>query len=251
MVLRPSSAAEGHPGARRPRGPLHMDAGERKHRREPGCAGEDAPRDAPQGEGQGARRPGPAGPAHPVGGGRGHPQHHPLPRARPTATSSASCATAPTSTTCTAAPSRRWPAQGQAPGGDAAPKPTTSLPKKVKLIDLFAGPVSLNARGEAEVTCRCPTSTAACAPMAVVATPGAVRQRRGRGAGGRPLVAELATPRFLTVGDSAVIALDLHNLSGAAQTFKVDVSSPTACASRTPAAASRLPTSAGRRCASR
>jgi uncharacterized protein YfaS (alpha-2-macroglobulin family) len=48
-------------------------------------------------------------------------------------------------------------------GGDAAPKPTRSLPKKVRLIDLFSGPVALDAKGEAEISCRCPTSTAACA----------------------------------------------------------------------------------------
>ena len=34
---------------------------------------------------------------------------------------------------------------------------------------------------------------------------------------------ELLTPRFITIGDSATIALDLHNLSGAAQTLAVAV----------------------------
>lgn len=111
-------------------------------------------------------------------------------------------------------------------GGDAAPKPTTSLPKKVKLIDLFSGPVSLDAQGEAEVTLPVPDFNGSLRLMAVVATPEQFGSAEAEVQVAAPLVAELATPRFLTVGDSAVIALDLHNLSGAAQTFKVEVSSP-------------------------
>jgi uncharacterized protein YfaS (alpha-2-macroglobulin family) len=121
----------------------------------------------------------------------------------------------------------------------------------VKLVDLFSGPVSLDAQGEAEVTLPVPDFNGSLRLMAVVATPEQFGSAEAEVQVAAPLVAELATPRFLTVGDSAVIALDLHNLSGAAQTFKVDVSSPTACASRTPAAPSRSPTSAGRPCASR
>ena len=111
-------------------------------------------------------------------------------------------------------------------GGDAAPKPTTSLPKKVKLIDLFSGPVSLDAQGEAEVTLPVPDFNGSLRLMAVVATPEQFGSAEAEVQVAAPLVAELATPRFLTVGDSAVIALDLHNLSGATQTLKVDVSSP-------------------------
>ncbi len=111
-------------------------------------------------------------------------------------------------------------------GGDAAPKPTTSLPKKVKLVDLFSGPVSLNEQGEAEVTLPVPDFNGSLRLMAVVATPEQFGSAEAEVQVAAPLVAELATPRFLTVGDSAVIALDLHNLSGAAQTLKVEVSSP-------------------------
>jgi uncharacterized protein YfaS (alpha-2-macroglobulin family) len=39
-----------------------------------------------------------------------------------------------------------------------------------------------------------------------------------------PLVVELATPRFLSVGDSALLALDVHNLAGAEQEVKIKVS---------------------------
>jgi alpha-2-macroglobulin len=111
-------------------------------------------------------------------------------------------------------------------GGDAAPKPTNSLPKKVKLIDLFSGPVSLNEQGEAEVTLQVPDFNGSLRLMAVVATPEQFGSADAEVVVAAPLVAELSTPRFLTVGDGAVIALDLHNLSGAEQKLKVDISSP-------------------------
>jgi hypothetical protein len=38
-----------------------------------------------------------------------------------------------------------------------------------------------------------------------------------------PLVVELATPRFLSVGDSAVLAMDVQNLAGAAQDIRISV----------------------------
>src|SRR6185503_6267500 len=38
-----------------------------------------------------------------------------------------------------------------------------------------------------------------------------------------PLITELSTPRFLSFGDNAVVALDLQNLSGMAQELKVSV----------------------------
>ncbi|MBI1834718.1 MAG: alpha-2-macroglobulin family protein, partial [Burkholderiales bacterium] len=41
-------------------------------------------------------------------------------------------------------------------GGDAAKRDTKSMPKKVKLIDLFSGPVQLNEKGEAEVHLQIP-----------------------------------------------------------------------------------------------
>jgi uncharacterized protein YfaS (alpha-2-macroglobulin family) len=39
-----------------------------------------------------------------------------------------------------------------------------------------------------------------------------------------PLIAELNTPRFIGLGDTASLALDLHNLSGTAQALKVNLS---------------------------
>ena len=108
-------------------------------------------------------------------------------------------------------------------GGDAMPEATKSLPKKVRLVDLFSGPVALNAQGEAEITLPVPDFNGQLRLMAVVAAPDKFGSAESDVTVAAPLVAELSTPRFLTVGDAATVALDLHNLSGAAQTFQVEL----------------------------
>ncbi|MCG2576528.1 alpha-2-macroglobulin family protein [Dechloromonas sp. XY25] len=108
-------------------------------------------------------------------------------------------------------------------GGDAAPKATKSLPKKVRLVDLFSGPVQMNEQGEAEVALDVPDFNGTLRLMAVVAAPDRFGSAEAETVVAAPLVAELMTPRFLTVGDNATIALDLHNLSGEAQKLKVRV----------------------------
>ena len=110
-------------------------------------------------------------------------------------------------------------------GGDATPKPTRSLPKKVKLIDLFSGPVELNDQGEAEVSLPVPDFNGTLRLMAVVAGAERFGAQEAEVTVAAPLVAELAAPRFLTLGDAATVALDLHNLSGAEQALKVSLAS--------------------------
>lgn len=109
-------------------------------------------------------------------------------------------------------------------GGDNTPRPTRSLPKKVKLVDLFSGPIQLDANGEVEITLPVPDFNGTLRLMAVVSTPDRFGSKDAEVVVAAPLVAELATPRFLNFGDSAAIALDLNNLSGAAQNLKVAVS---------------------------
>ncbi|HRE16557.1 MAG TPA: alpha-2-macroglobulin [Rhodocyclaceae bacterium] len=108
-------------------------------------------------------------------------------------------------------------------GGDAAPKASKSLPKKVRLVDLFSGPVALNAQGEAEIALDVPDFNGTLRLMAVVAAPDKFGSAETETVVAAPLVAELLTPRFLTVGDNATIALDLHNLSGGDQKLKVRI----------------------------
>ena len=109
-------------------------------------------------------------------------------------------------------------------GGDAAPKPTKSLPKKVRLVDLFSGPVALDANGEAEVALPVPDFNGSLRLMAVAASGERFGMQEAEVTVAAPLVVELATPRFLSVGDSALLALDVHNLAGAEQEVKIKVS---------------------------
>ena len=112
-------------------------------------------------------------------------------------------------------------------GGDNTPKATRSLPKKVKLVDLFSGPLLLDAKGEAEIAIPVPDFNGSLRLMAVVATPNRFGSKDAEITVAAPLVAELATPRFLAFGDKAVIALDLHNLSGIEQKLTVALKSDT------------------------
>jgi len=108
-------------------------------------------------------------------------------------------------------------------GGDSTPGETRSLPKKVRLVDLFSGPVLLNAQGEAEIALDVPDFNGTLRLMAVAASADRFGNAESETVVAAPLVAELMTPRFLTIGDQATIALDLHNLSGAAQKLKVRI----------------------------
>ena len=110
-------------------------------------------------------------------------------------------------------------------GGDNTPKATRSLPKKVKLVDLFSGPVLLNERGEAEISLPVPDFNGTLRLMAVVAASERYGAKEAEVTVAAPLVAEIATPRFIAFGDSATVALDLHNLSGTAQKLTVSLAS--------------------------
>jgi len=109
-------------------------------------------------------------------------------------------------------------------GGDAAPKPTKSLPKKVRLVDLFSGPVALDANGEAEIALPVPDFNGSLRLMAVAASGERFGMQEAEVTVAAPLVVELATPRFLSVGDSALLALDVQNLAGSEQEVKIKVS---------------------------
>ena len=111
-------------------------------------------------------------------------------------------------------------------GGDATPNATRSLPPKVRLVDLFSGPVRLNAQGEAEISLDVPDFNGSLRLMAVAATADRYGNAETETTVAAPLVAELLAPRFLTIGDSATVGLDLNNLSGTDQTYKLKFSSP-------------------------
>ncbi|NRF69389.1 alpha-2-macroglobulin family protein [Aquincola sp. S2] len=106
-------------------------------------------------------------------------------------------------------------------GGDARARDTQSMPKKVKLVDLFSGPVQLDAKGEATVTLAIPDFNGTLRLMAVAATAEKFAHAESETVSAAPLVAEMAMPRFIAPGDAATLALDVTNLTTEPQTVKV------------------------------
>ncbi|CUR69658.1 hypothetical protein BN2877_50980 [Achromobacter xylosoxidans] len=114
-------------------------------------------------------------------------------------------------------------------GGDAAMRgDSKSLPKKVKLVDLFSGPVKLNDKGEADIPLDLPDFNGTLRLMAVAFTADNYGSTDTEMVVAAPIVAELNTPRFITPGDQAAIALDVTNLSGSDQkvTVKLEALDP-------------------------
>ncbi|MDR1935931.1 MAG: alpha-2-macroglobulin family protein [Candidatus Accumulibacter sp.] len=109
-------------------------------------------------------------------------------------------------------------------GGDGTPEATKSMPEKVLLVDLFSGPVALDAQGEAEISLPVPDFNGSLRLMAVAAEDGRFGMQEAEVVLAAPLIVELATPRFLSVGDSALLALDVQNLAGEEQEVAVKVS---------------------------
>ena len=108
-------------------------------------------------------------------------------------------------------------------GGDASVRDTQSMPRKVRLVDLFSGPVVLDANGEASVPLSLPDFNGTLRLMAVASTPDSYANAQAEMTVAAPLVAELSMPRFITPGDTATIALDVTNLSGSDQQVSVNI----------------------------
>ncbi|MDR7335632.1 alpha-2-macroglobulin [Roseateles asaccharophilus] len=106
-------------------------------------------------------------------------------------------------------------------GGDAGKRDTQSMPRKVLLVDLFSGPVTLDAKGEATISLKLPDFNGTLRLMAVVSSADSYGSTQADTVVAAPLVAELNMPRFIAPGDKATIALDVTNLSGAPQEVKV------------------------------
>ena len=108
-------------------------------------------------------------------------------------------------------------------GGDAKMRDTKSTPKKVLLVDLFSGPVALNAQGEAEIALNVPDFNGTLRLMAVATSATHFGKADIEVISAAPIVAELAMPRFLSPGDKATVTLDVTNMTEVAQTLKVGV----------------------------
>ena len=108
-------------------------------------------------------------------------------------------------------------------GGDAGKRDSQSMPRKLLLVDLFSGPVQLDAKGEATVNLKLPDFNGTLRVMAVVSSADSYAAAQAETVVAAPLVAELNMPRFIAPGDKATIALDVTNLSGATKEVKVAV----------------------------
>jgi len=106
-------------------------------------------------------------------------------------------------------------------GGDAGKRDTRSMPKKVKLIDLFSGPVQLNAKGEADIPLDIPDFNGTLRLMAVAATAEAYGSADREVTVSAPIVAELALPRFVGPGDKSTLALDVTNMMPGEQDISI------------------------------
>lgn len=110
-------------------------------------------------------------------------------------------------------------------GGDAGKRDTRSMPKKVKLVDLFSGPVPLDAKGEAEIPLTIPDFNGTLRLMAVASTSSAYGRAEKEMLVTAPIVAEIALPRFIGPGDNSLIALDVTNMLPKEQDIQIKIGS--------------------------
>ncbi|MBR7801761.1 alpha-2-macroglobulin family protein [Undibacterium fentianense] len=109
-------------------------------------------------------------------------------------------------------------------GGDAGKRDTKSMPKKVKLVDIFSGPVQLNEKGEADVALNIPDFNGSLRVMVVASTEDAYGSAEKEVIVSAPIVAEIATPRFIGPGDTSSFALDVTNMMPSEQNIQIKLS---------------------------
>ncbi|MDH5833818.1 alpha-2-macroglobulin [Luteimonas sp. M1R5S59] len=111
-------------------------------------------------------------------------------------------------------------------GGDMA---LAALPQarrptaRVQTVDLFSGPVKLDARGNAKVTVQVPDFNGTLRVSALVYSADSYGSRSVETISRAPIVAEASMPRVMAPGDRATVTLDLTNFTGRAGEFDVRV----------------------------
>src|SRR5690606_26615950 len=104
-------------------------------------------------------------------------------------------------------------------GGDAA---LAALPQarrptaRVQTVDLFSGPVRLDAKGNARVELAMPDFNGTLRVSALVYGDARYGNRDAELLVRAPLVAEAGMPRVMAPGDAATVTLDLANFTGKA-----------------------------------
>jgi hypothetical protein len=111
-------------------------------------------------------------------------------------------------------------------GGDMA---LAALPQarrptaKVLTVDLFSGPVQLDAKGEAMVKVAVPDFNGTLRVSTLVFGETDYGDASSETIVRAPLVAEVSTPRAMAPGDLSTMTVDLQNFSGAAHEFKLKI----------------------------
>ena len=111
-------------------------------------------------------------------------------------------------------------------GGDMALEalPQARRPtSRVQTVDLFAGPVKLDARGNARIDLPVPDFNGTLRVSALVYSADRYGNRDVETVVRAPIVAEPSLPRVLAPGDRSTVTLDLTNFTGKAGDFKVRV----------------------------
>jgi len=111
-------------------------------------------------------------------------------------------------------------------GGDMglAALPQARRPtSRVQTVDLFSGPVRLDARGNARIDLQVPDFNGTMRVSALVFSVDRFGSRDVETVVRAPIVAEASMPRTLAPGDSSTVTLDLTNFTGKDGVFKVRV----------------------------
>jgi uncharacterized protein YfaS (alpha-2-macroglobulin family) len=105
-------------------------------------------------------------------------------------------------------------------GGDGEAQPLPDMPRdklEVELIDLHRGPLALDAQGRAQIEFPAPEFDGTLKLTALVFADDRFGRAQAEAVVRQPVVAQLSAPRALAPGDSATLAIDVRNLSGAKQ----------------------------------
>ncbi|KAF1696759.1 hypothetical protein CSC62_09305 [Pseudoxanthomonas jiangsuensis] len=111
-------------------------------------------------------------------------------------------------------------------GGDMALEalPQARRPTaRVQTVDLFSGPVQLDAQGNARVKLAVPDFNGTLRVSALVYADERYGKRDGEVLVRAPVVAEAGMPRVMAPGDRGTVSLDVQNFSGKAGEFRVRV----------------------------
>lgn len=107
-------------------------------------------------------------------------------------------------------------------GGDAdLSRGGKKAQSEVQIVSLFSQAVELDAQGEAEISFELPDFNGRIRLMALAFNGDEFGHAEAEVTVAAPVIAEISTPRFLANGDESTMTLDLHNLSGKAQTLSV------------------------------